>query len=328
MIIISRCPYRISLLGGGSDLNWFLDKHEKGACLGFSIPIFSRVVLGNRDDSLSSGILNYSSREEYSDLNSICHPIIRNCFKMLKINKPLELASFGEPFSGSGLGSSSSFTVALIKGLCVLNNLEISNFEIADLACQIEIEKMNKPIGKQDQYLCALGGINILGFEKNKSVTINNSNHIILTVKKYMENTFIVNTGISRSATKVLKEIRSHSENYEIIKEIYNLANKFLSQEKKDQNILIDQLHKAILKSWSLKKNIKGIMNDKLIEKASYLEIQNFKILKLLGAGGGGYFLVKYYGNDFDKDKNSLFEKDLILKKVSIFEKGCEYWKI
>ena len=120
MIVISRCPHRISLLGGGSDLKWFLEKHDIGFSIGFSIPIFSRVVLSYRSNNAPHGILNYSSREEYSDLNSICHPIIRNCLQTLEIKQPIELASFGEPFSGSGLGSSSSFTIALLKGIYAL----------------------------------------------------------------------------------------------------------------------------------------------------------------------------------------------------------------
>ena len=215
MIVISKCPYRISLLGGGSDLCWFLDKHKKGLSIGFSIPIFSRVVLGYRHDKNAYGILNYSSREKYSDINNICHPIIRNCFKKLNINKPIELASFGESISGSGLGSSSSFTVALLGGLAKLNNLEITNEELANLAIEIEIDEMKKTIGLQDQFLCALGGINILEFDNSKKVNVIKSENDSQVIKSLMKNAYLINTGISRSAEVVLEKVKSHKMNYE-----------------------------------------------------------------------------------------------------------------
>ena len=328
MIIISRCPYRISLLGGGSDLNWFLDKYEYGLSIGLSIPIYSRVVLSYRNENVSNGILNYSSREEYSDVNSICHPIIRNCLKILDIKRPIEFASFGEPLSGSGLGSSSSFTVALLKGLLALNNKKLSNEEIADLACQIEIEKMKKPIGMQDQYLCALGGINILRFQKNEKVIIKNSEKIIDAVNKFMENTFLIYTGISRSATNVLEKVKSNSNSYENIEQIYKIANNFLKEVKNEPNTIVEKLEESVIKSWSLKRNIDGTMNEKLLEIESLLENRNFQILKLLGAGGGGYFLVKYNGNNFQIDKNFLLTKGFSIKNVGISSTGCEYWKI
>ncbi len=328
MIIVSRCPYRISLLGGGSDLISFLEKFDKGLCIGFSIPLYSRVVLSYRNSDSLHGILNYSSREEYSDLNSICHPIIRNCLQILNIKKPIELASFGEPISGTGLGSSSSFTVALIQGLYALQKIEISNEEIANIACQVEIEKMKKPIGKQDQYLCALGGVNILEFQKNKKVIKKKSHKINDAIYKFMENTFLVNTGINRSASKVLKKISSNSDNFEYIKEIYNVAYDFLNEINNDQNIITKNLEKSIIKSWSLKRNIVGTMNEKLIDIESFLEKKNFQILKLLGAGGGGYFLVKYKGENFNKDNEFLIKKNLHISKVSISKSGSDFYRL
>ena len=175
MIYISKCPYRISLLGGSSDLDWFVSENKIGLSFGFSINRYSRVVAGFRNPFIDKGILNYSSREEYADVDDISHPLIRTTLKKLNIYKPIELASFGDIFSGTGLASSASFTIALIKVLNKLNNLDKSNFEIAKIACDIEINDLGTKSGRQDQYLCALGGINMLQFKPNKVVEIHNS---------------------------------------------------------------------------------------------------------------------------------------------------------
>ena len=119
MIIISRCPYRISLLGGSSDLDWYVNQKGYGLSVGFSIKLFTRVIVSFRDYS-DRGILNYSSREEYKDLESISHPIIRSCLKRFNLQKKIELCSMGESLSGSGLGSSSSFSVAMVKAITKL----------------------------------------------------------------------------------------------------------------------------------------------------------------------------------------------------------------
>ena len=133
MIIVSKCPYRISLLGGSSDLDWFVKRYGRGMSIGFSISAYSTLFLKSRNLG-SRGILNYSSREEYSDVETISHPIIRECLSKYKINNPIELASFGDDISGAGLGSSSSFTVALLNGLNSLLDIKESNYELAKIA--------------------------------------------------------------------------------------------------------------------------------------------------------------------------------------------------
>ena len=122
MIVVAKCPYRISLLGGSSDLDWFVNEKGRGFCIGFAVASYSRVIVGYRGGNSSRGLLNYSSREEYTSVDSISHPIIRRCFQKLSMTKPIELASFGESLLGGGLASSSSFIVALY---CVSNNLKL-----------------------------------------------------------------------------------------------------------------------------------------------------------------------------------------------------------
>ena len=153
MIVVSRCPCRISLLGGSSDLEWFVNRKGQGLSIGFSVTSYSRVALGFRGGNLNRGLLNYSSREEYSSLDSISHPIIRKCFQTFSLAKPVELASFGDSLLGSGLATSSSFAIALIKSTTNLQGQEFSNEKIAELACDLEIMNSNNSLGRQDHYL-------------------------------------------------------------------------------------------------------------------------------------------------------------------------------
>ena len=224
MIIVSRCPCRISLLGGSSDLDWFVNKKGKGFSVGLSVSSYSRVIVGYRGGNCSRGLLNYSSREEYKSIDSISHPIIRKCLQKLSVHKPIELASFGDSLLGGGLASSSSFIVALIKSLSELNGVELTNKKIAELACEIEVKDSDGSIGRQDQYLCALGGINFLSFRKNKNVSQISHPFITKAITKYANELYLVNTSISRSATEQLSNMKSDSSSFNSIEKILEIA--------------------------------------------------------------------------------------------------------
>jgi len=324
MIIVSRCPYRISLLGGGSDLEWFVHEFGRGMTIGFSIQIYSRIALGYKEDKKKKGILNYSSREEYSDLNLISHPIIKQTLKRFSITDPIELASFGSDFSGAGLGSSSSFTVALIKALSLLNNKILSNEECAHLACEIEINDLNNPIGRQDQYLCSLGGVNILEFKKNDKIKIHENLEIKKEIANYAAGLFLIDTKIKRSASKKLYEIKKARDSSRNIEEILKIADEFIYKANKAKNYEIQELLESYLtRSWSFKKKMNGVMNNSLEDLEDLLSRNNFKVLKLLGAGGGGYFLVKYQGKDLTKSINILNKDDINPSPISIDYQGC-----
>lgn len=327
MIVISRCPYRISLLGGGSDLDWFVDKNGYGLSYGFSIKSYTRIALCKRAEIHKKGILNYSSREEYENIESISHPLIRASLSTLNIKDPLEISSFGDALIGGGLGSSSSFTIALLKALKFLNNSQISNFEIAKLASDIEINNLSKNIGKQDQFLCALGGGNAFLYKTNNNVQKIDKNNLEDIAKTFSENLFLINTGISRSSTKPLDLVKSQDESFKNIKKILRIAETFIQKieflSKEDQ---INFLEESIIESWKIKKSLKGVFNEDLMKLEQLINNSGFKVLKLLGAGLGGYFLVKYFGDDFKKDKAVLNKFNLKIDEVNFSEKGCEAW--
>ena len=330
MIVIARCPCRISLLGGSSDLDWFLKEQGRGYCLGLSVPIFSRIVLGFRGNNKSRGVLNYSSREEYTNVQSISHPIIRACLEKYSVNNPIELASFGDALLGGGLGSSSSFIVALIKATNQLLGNPISNIKAAEAACDLEINDLKNPIGSQDQYLCALGGINFLEFSNKSKVKIFHYPLIEKSIQKYSQKLFLINSFISRSASKQLSLVKEKKSSIDSIQEILSITDKFIDTAKnlKDENSIISLLDEAILKSWEVKKTMTGVFNNelKLIEKE--LIKRNFELLKVLGAGGGGYLLVKYIGGNLENDKIELEKIKLQIATIKICTEGCKTWEI
>ena len=295
MIYISRCPYRISLLGGGSDLDWWNKKVSYGLSFGFSIQEYTHIAISKKPKS-SLGILNYSSREIYDSLDLIVHPIIRSVFEKFNLDVPVELTSFGSEVNGAGMGGSSSFTNALIASILKMQGKSRSNYEIAAYSCEIEIDVLNKPIGKQDQYLTALGGINFLKFSKDGKVeNIYDFNESQTNeFKNYINSLVLVKTNINRKADKVLKKIMiSQDDSSKQIMEIRDSANIFLQQLNLKGSIDFQLLDSLINKSWEKKRTLPSVLNTKIADLENFLRQQDLYMIKLLGAGGGGNFLCR-----------------------------------
>ena len=151
MITIGKSPYRISLLGGGSDLDWFLQAENTGVSLGYSLNKFSYSVVNILDEKSTSGIINYSVRENYREIDEIVHPLIKEALKISKIKNYIELSTYGFATGGSGLGGSSCFLLSLLAALRNHKSCKLIPEELASLACEIEINRLSKPIGRQDQ---------------------------------------------------------------------------------------------------------------------------------------------------------------------------------
>ncbi len=323
MIIISRCPYRVSLLGGSSDLDWYVNKNKYGVAIGFSINLYTRVIVTYRDSSVK-GILNYSSREEYKDVESISHPIIRSCLERFNIKKKLELCSIGETISGSGLGSSSSFTVALIKAIAKLDCIDLTNQEIAHYASEVEITDLKKPIGRQDQYLCALGGVNILKFKPKGEVIKSNQALLTSAIENFSKKLYLVNSSISRNATLKLINLKKENSTVDSINDLREIATNFIEKSKNLNQKEIEELLEISMKdAWKIKKMMCGVMTKELFDIEKKIIKADFSVLKLLGAGGGGYFLVLYNGNNFQNSKSQLEDNNLKLTRVEICKEGC-----
>ena len=294
MIFIGKAPYRVSLLGGSSDLDWFVKENGFGICLGFALNQYSYSVLNVLPNNAKKGILDYSTREIYSSINDIVHPIVREVLKELRISKYIELKTFGFASGGSGLGGSSSFLLSLISSLANAFEIKLTNQEIIEKACSLEINNLKKPIGKQDQYLCAHSGFNSFTFFDNDQVKKNNfSIEKLNTLKRLVKDFYLIPTNKNRNTDKVLSEIKNDRKSTEKILELRSIASSFLSFNDNREYKIEEIFHNSIRESWHIKKDLSKVMTPSLIEQYEIInDIIPNNWIRLIGAGGGGYFLI------------------------------------
>ena len=209
--IITKTPLRISFFGGGSDIKKFYLK-KRGLIISSTIDKYIYVTIKRHGNTFDEKYrINYQQSENVNKINKIKNNIIRESLKYLKIDEPLYISTIADIPARSGLGSSSSFTIGLLKGLFELKNKKISKKELAELACKIEIDVIKSPIGKQDQYAAAFGGLNKFIFSKN-SVSIESLEKKI-DPKFIFQNLQLFFTGIYRSTNSILSSIHNSSEN-------------------------------------------------------------------------------------------------------------------
>ena len=295
MIYIGKSPYRVSLLGGGSDLDWFVKEESFGVCLGYALDKFSYSILNILPSSSKKGILEYSTREEYKNPEDIVHPIVREVLEYFKVPNFIELKTVGFASGGSGLGGSASFLLSLISSLSKAFELKLSKAEIIEKACYLEINKLGKPIGKQDQYLCASKGFNSYTFfDNNNSFKKNTISPIKKqTLERLSENFYLIPTNKKRNADSVLSKIKNNQESTEKIIEIRNIAVKFIEFEDQRDYKIEEIFNNSVRDSWFIKKSMTQIINSTLKEQYELINklIPN-NWIRLVGAGNGGYFLV------------------------------------
>ena len=295
MIFIGKSPYRVSLLGGGSDLDWFVKKENFGVCLGYSLDKYSYSVLNVLPSTSKKGILEYSTKEEYSNPEEIVHPIVREVLRYFKTPNFIELKTFGFASGGSGLGGSASFLLSLISSLSNAFDLKLTKDEIIEKACYLEIHKLGKPIGKQDQYLCASQGFNSYTFSDKNNSTKRNILSIqkTQTLNRLSENFYLIPSNKKRNSDSVLKIIKSNKDSTEKILEIRDIALRFLEFEDKREYKIEEFFNKSMRESWLIKKSMSQIMSSSLTEQYELIDklIPN-NWIRLIGAGNGGYFLI------------------------------------
>ena len=294
MIYVGKSPYRVSLLGGGSDLDWFVKEEKFGVCLGYSLDQYSYSVLNILPSISKKGIIEYSTREEYRNPDEIVHPIVREVFSYFNIPNYIELKTFGFASGGSGLGGSASFILSLISALSKAFNFQLSKEEIIDKACFLEIHKMGKPIGKQDQYLCASEGFNSFTFFDNNTVTRNEISILKKqSLKRLSDNFYLIPTYKKRNSDSVLREIKNSPESTEKFIEIRDIATRFIEFEDEREYKIEEVFNQSVRDSWRLKKSMSQVMNKTLKDQYKLIDklIPN-NWIRLIGAGNGGYFLI------------------------------------
>ena len=203
-MIISKTPLRVSFFGGGTDLEYYSRFHE-GKVVSTSINKYVYVVVRKHSPFYNTKFrLNYSISENQNFLNNIKNKIIKECLKFLSINGPIYISTFADIPDRSGLGSSSSFTVGLLNALYKYKGIKISQKKLAEQAYIIETKKIKNPIGRQDQYAAALGGLNFFTFKKNNTVRVQkiDSKRLERFINKNM---ILVWSKLRRDNTKILQ---------------------------------------------------------------------------------------------------------------------------
>jgi len=236
--------------------------------------------------------VKYSKTETVGNVNELQHPILREVFKQFGISGGLEVSSIADVPSGTGLGSSSSFTVGLLHNLNIIRNKFITKDSLAQDACKVEIDLLKEPIGKQDQYAAAFGGLNVFRFKSNEEVYAEPLTKHKEAIGQLEKNLLMFYTGDQRSASNILSEQKNNiqeSEKFEAMKQMVELVDK-----AKNAVILgnFDHFGKILHENWILKKSLASGISNSVIDQAYDVALKSGALGgKLLGAGGGGFLL-------------------------------------
>ena len=290
-MIITRTPFRISFAGGGTDLRDFYQV-EPGAVVSTAIDKYMYIVVNKRFDKTTR--VSYSRTEIVDDVAELKHPIVREALKLVGIEGGIEIVSIADIPAGTGLGSSGSFTVGLLNALYAYKGILKSAEELAQEASQIEIDILGDPIGKQDQYAAAYGGLRFIQFNPDESTFV----EMIMYNKDFSDelerNLLLFYTGNTREARGILSEQRSNIKSgqaLDILKKMRDLAielKEHLNNGSKP-HIVGEFLHQG----WMLKKQVAGSISNSEIDEY-YERALGAGALggKILGAGGGGFLLL------------------------------------
>jgi len=288
--VLTMAPLRVSFVGGGSDIFNFYEKHT-GAVVSAAINKYVYVHIKRHDPLFQERYrVSYSEIEHTQNRDEIKNSIVRACLERLEIDEPLQISTSADLPANSGLGSSSSFAVALLQGLHGLRGEEVSPVQLAEEACDVEIDLLKSPIGKQDQYAAAFGGLNHFEFQRSGNVTITPIYLTNTNTGRLLDRSVLIWTGQSRKAETILMDQAGRSaENENHLIEISALANKF-KQQLLQQDLDWLMIGHIISHGWELKQSLSPkIVTPEVSQIASKLEKMDCYGFKLLGAGGGGF---------------------------------------
>jgi len=296
-MIIARSPLRVTLGGGGTDLPSYYEKFG-GFLIAAAIDKYVYITL--HDTFVPDLIVKYSELERVPDATKLKHPILREAFALVGMDgRALELTSMADIPAGTGLGSSGSFTTALLKALHAHKKNLVHPAELAAQACEVELDRLKEPIGKQDQYIAAYGGVTCFKFLENGKVEAWPLKLSKETHDELEDNLLLFFTGYSRSASAILKEqdAKSKSEDKAMIENLHFVKDLGLQSQRALEGGNLAEFARLMDVHWQRKKQRSGGMsNPKINEWYDFAMANGALGGKLIGAGGGG-FLMFYAGN-------------------------------
>ena len=289
-MIISKTPYRISFFGGGTDYpSWF--KKYKGNILSTTIDKYVYLSLRNLPPYFNYKYrVVWSKVENVKNINLIQHNVVREMFKYFKLNDGVDLHYQGDLPARSGMGSSSSFVVGLMKILLQKNKINISNQELAKKCIFFEQKILKETVGIQDQISATFGGFNKIDIEKNGTFKIKKIK-IDKNIKNFNNNLILLFTGIYRTANEIAGQYVTQLTKNKII-EMKRINEQVLEGERLLKNCDFDDFGRLLNESWMLKKSLSKVISNNKINELYSFAMQNGALGgKLLGAGGGGFML-------------------------------------
>ncbi len=288
-MVITQTPLRISFAGGGTDLEAYY-RHEDGMVISSTIDKYIFVIIKERFDNRI--VLNYSRNETVDHVDEIKHELIREAMKKTGIDNGVEISTLADiPSEGSGLGSSSSLVVGLLNAFYQFQGEQVPAEQLAREACEIEIDICKKPIGKQDQYIAAYGGIRTIVFHKDGSVDVEKLVLNDTNWRRFGSNLLLFYTNTTRKSSDILTEQREQTAGHlEVLAEMKNQV------PKVKESILSDTFHavgRNLHHGWELKKRLASRISNTQIDEV-YKRALDAGALggKISGAGGGGFLLL------------------------------------
>jgi len=289
-MIVTRTPFRISFVGGGSDMETFYSRHQ-GAVLSTSINKY--MYISTHQYFFSDQIrVKYSKTETVHKLKELKHPLLREAMLKTGVQGGIEISSIADIPAGTGMGSSSSFTVGTLHNLYAVMRHKVTHETLAREACDIEIEKLGEPIGKQDQYAAAYGNLNLIYFNTDGSVRIEPLNIRDDIYHQLQRNLVMFYTGTQRKASDILAEQKQNASQEEKFRTLKSMV--LLVSDLRDClcNEKLDDFGRILHENWILKQKLASQISNREIEEIYQAGISGGATGgKLLGAGGGGFML-------------------------------------
>lgn len=299
-MIITRTPLRISFVGGGSDLAAFYTETQ-GAVLSAAINKYIYIATSAPFDNTKL-VLKHSMIESVNHFRELQHPITREVLNHLSFDKEVEINVTSDLPHGTGMGSSSAFTVSMLQNFFARKGQYPDRQYLAKLASEIEIEKLREPIGKQDQYAASVGGINVLKFYRNHEVSVDPLTLSETAQQKMLSHLILVYTGINRRASSILSEQKNNMSSIDkrnvleqMVALVQPLTKALIAENMEDFGAILHE-------NWSLKQTLaKSVSNSEIDNYYSIARDNGALGGKLLGAGGGGFLLFVAKPEDHQK---------------------------